>query len=96
MILLGAGHDEMDALRATAAQMATHETSRLIAREAAAERTYRAALLGEGVSGAAAVAALIGLSLLLARHLRARDRPSADRGTGRAAAHRRSRASATR
>ncbi|HEY3634121.1 MAG TPA: PAS domain S-box protein, partial [Caldimonas sp.] len=73
-IVLGAGHVEMEALRATAAQMAAHETTRLLAREQAAKRTYWAALLGEGVAAAAAVAVLIGLSLLLARHLRARDR----------------------
>ena len=73
-IVLGSGHAEMEALRATAAEMAAHETSRLIAREAAAERTYRGALLGEAVSTAAAIAAWIGLSLLLMRHLRARDR----------------------
>ena len=88
VILLGAGRAEMEALRATAAEMAAHETERLVAREAAADRTYRAALVGEALSTLAALAALIGLSILLARHLRARDAAEGgDLGAGRAPAH---------
>jgi PAS domain S-box-containing protein len=73
VISLGAGRAEMEALRAIAAEMATHETQQLVEREAAADRTYRAALVGEVLAALAALAALIGLSILLARHLRARD-----------------------
>src|SRR3982751_3562255 len=74
VMLLGAGQAEMQALRSTAAQMAMHETGRLAAREADAERTFRTALVAEAVAGVAAIAALIGFSFLLARYLRARDR----------------------
>ena len=77
VILLGAGRAEMEALRATAAEMAAHETERLVEREAAADRTYRAALAGEALSTLAALAALVGFSVLLARHLRARDEAEA-------------------
>ncbi len=73
VIALGAGRAEMEALRAAAAEMAAHESQRLVGREAAADRTFRAALVGEIVAGLAALAALIGFTILLARHLRARD-----------------------
>ena len=65
----------MEALRATAAEMAAHEAQRLAARQAAADATYRAALVSEAVASLAALAALIGLSIVLARYLRARDAP---------------------
>jgi len=74
VILLGAGEGEMRALRKTAADMAAHETRKLAEREAAAMQTYRAAIAGEAISGIAAIAALVGFSLLLANHLRSRDR----------------------
>src|SRR5690349_15577803 len=74
VILLGAGESEMQALRSTAAEMAAHESRKLADREAAAAQTYRAAIAGEAISGLAAIAALAGFSLLLARHLRSRDR----------------------
>jgi len=74
VILLGAGEAEMQALRKTAAEMAAHETRKLAEREAAARQTYRAAIAGEAISGLAAIAALVCFSLLLARHLRSRDR----------------------
>jgi len=74
VILLGAGEGEMRALRKTAADMAAHETRKLAEREAAAKQTYRAAIAGEAISGIAAIAALVGFSLLLANHLRSRDR----------------------
>jgi PAS domain S-box-containing protein len=77
VILLGTGRAEMEALRAVAAEMAAHETQQLVAREAAAARTYRATLVGEALSTLAALAALIGFSILLARHLRARDEAEA-------------------
>jgi PAS domain S-box-containing protein len=73
VIALGAGRTEMEALRAAAAAMASHESQVLVAREAATSRTYRAALVGEALSSLAALAALVGFTLLLARHLRARD-----------------------
>ena len=47
VMLLGAGRAEMEALRATAAEMAAHEAQRLAARQAAADATYRAALFSE-------------------------------------------------
>ncbi|MEO5845399.1 MAG: PAS domain S-box protein, partial [Caldimonas sp.] len=53
------------------------ESERLLAREAATDRTYRAALVGEVLAALAAVAAVIGFTLLLARHLRARDEAEA-------------------
>jgi PAS domain S-box-containing protein len=77
VIALGAGHAEMEALRATAAEMAAHEAQRLLARQAAADATYRAALFSEVLAALAAVAALIGLSIVLVRHLRARDEAEA-------------------
>ena len=87
VIVLGAGRAEMEALRATAAAMASHESQVLIEREAATDRTYRATLVGEALSSLAALAALIGFTLLLARHLRARDDAEAViAGAGRAAA----------
>jgi PAS domain S-box-containing protein len=73
VILLGTGEAQMQALRTTVAAMAAHEGQRLAAGESAARRTYRAAIVGEAVSGLAAIAALLGFSLLLVRHLRARD-----------------------
>ena len=45
VIALGAGRAEMDALRATVAEMARHEAELLLAREAGADKTYRAALV---------------------------------------------------
>ncbi|MEO5845073.1 MAG: CHASE3 domain-containing protein, partial [Caldimonas sp.] len=66
VISLGAGRAEMQALRTTAAEMAAHESERLLAREAATDRTYRAALVGEVLAALAAVAAVIGFTLLLA------------------------------
>jgi PAS domain S-box-containing protein len=74
VIVLGAGNAEMQALRATVGEMAAHEGGRLALRERAARDTYRAAVAGEALAGLAALAALLGFSLLLARHLRARDR----------------------
>jgi len=77
VITLGAGRAEMDALRATAASMAAHEAQRLEARQAAADATYRTALLSETLALLAALAALIGLSIVLLRHLHARDEAQA-------------------
>jgi PAS domain S-box-containing protein len=74
VILLGAGEAEMRALRKTAADMAAHESRKLAEREAAARQKYRAAIAGEAISGLAAIAALVGFSLLLAKHLRGRER----------------------
>jgi hypothetical protein len=55
VIALGAGRAEMEALRATAAEMAAHEAQRLAARQAAADATYRTALIerGAGLAGGA-------------------------------------------
>jgi len=77
VIALGAGRAEMEALRATAAEMAAHEAQRVTARQAVADATYRAALVSEVLAALAALAALIGLSIVLARHLRARDEAQA-------------------
>jgi PAS domain S-box-containing protein len=77
VIALGAGRAEMEALRATAAEMAAHEAQRLAARQAAADGTYRTALTSEVLASLAALAALIGLSIVLVRHLRARDEAEA-------------------
>jgi len=77
VIALGAGRAEMEALRATAAEMAAHEAQRVVARQAAADATYRAALTSEVLAGLAALAALIGFSTVLVRHLRARDQAQA-------------------
>jgi PAS domain S-box-containing protein len=77
VMALGAGRAEMDALRATAAEMARHETRLLLAREAAADQTYRSTIASEIVSGLAAISALLGFSWLLARHLDSRDRTEA-------------------
>ena len=77
VIALGAGRAEMEALRATAAEMAAHEAGRLAGRQAAADATYRAALFSEALAVLAALAALIGFSIVLARHLRARDEAQA-------------------
>ncbi len=77
VMLLGAGRAEMEALRATAAEMAAHEAQRLAARQAAADATYRAALFSEVLGALAALAALIGLSFVLSRYLRARDESEA-------------------
>jgi PAS domain-containing protein len=77
VIALGAGRAEMEALRATAAEMAAHEAQRLAARQAAADATYRTALSSEVLASLAALAALIGLSIVLVRHLRARDEAEA-------------------
>src|SRR5436190_5756529 len=77
VIALGAGQAEMEALRATAAGMAAHEAQRLAERQAAADATYRAALSSEALAGLAALAALIGFSIMLARHLRSRDQAEA-------------------
>ena len=77
VIALGAGRAEMEALRATAAEMAAHEAQRLAARQAAADATYRAALMSEVLAALAALAALIGLSIVLSRYLRARDEAEA-------------------
>ncbi|MEO8310171.1 MAG: PAS domain S-box protein [Caldimonas sp.] len=73
VIALGAGRAEMEGLRASAAEIAAHESLRLVARGAATDRIFRAALFGEALAGLAALAALIGFTFLLARHLRARD-----------------------
>ena len=83
VILLGAGEAEMRALRATVAEMAAHEGQRLAAGQSAARQTYQAAIAGEAVAGAAAIAAMLGFALLLARHLRARDRAQAAIGEQR-------------
>ena len=77
VIALGAGRAEMEALRATAGEMAAHEAQRLAARQAAADATYRTALTSEVLAALAAIAALIGLSIVLVRHLRARDEAEA-------------------
>jgi len=74
VIALGSGQAEMDALRKTMAEMARHETGELLAREAAAGRAYRSALISETVASVAALLALLGFAFLLARHLAARDR----------------------
>jgi len=74
VILLGAGQAEMEALRKTAAEMAAHESRKLVERDAAARQTYGAAIAGEAIAGLAAVAALVAFSFLLARHLRSRAR----------------------
>jgi len=74
VIVLGAGKAEMDALRTTIAEMARFETGELLAREAAAGRTYRSTLLSAAVSTVAAMLALLGFAFLLRRHLGARDR----------------------
>jgi PAS domain S-box-containing protein len=73
VMILGAGQAEMEGLRATAAEMAAHEARGMAERQAAADATYRAALFSEAVAGLAALAALIGFSIVLARHLRSRD-----------------------
>ena len=73
VILLGAGEAEMAALRSTVAEMATHEGQRLVARQSAARQTYRAAIVSEAIAAGAAIAAMLGIALLLVRHLRARD-----------------------
>jgi len=77
VIVLGAGRAQMEALRATAAEMAAHEGQRLAARQAAADATYRTALVSEALASLAALAALVGLAIVLARHLRARDEAQA-------------------
>ncbi|MEO8836396.1 MAG: PAS domain S-box protein, partial [Caldimonas sp.] len=77
VMILGAGRDEMEALRSTVAAMAGHETRMLMAHEATADRTYRSTLVSELVAGVAAVLALLGFSFLLVRHLAARDRAEA-------------------
>ena len=77
VIALGAGKVEMDALRATVAAMAAHETRLLLEREQAARSTYRTALVSANVSGLAAILALLGLSWLLVRYLGSRDRDEA-------------------
>jgi len=74
VISLGSGQVDMEALRTTIAQMARHETGQLLAREAAADRTYRSTLVSATLATAAAMFALLGFALLLARHLGARDR----------------------
>ena len=74
VIALGSGDAEMRALRAAVGEMAAREGERLAAGETAARRTYRVALASEALAGVAALAALIGFSLLLLRHLRERDR----------------------
>ena len=77
----------MEALRATAAEMAAHEAQRLAARQAAADATYRAALSSEVLAALAALAALIGLSfVLVAPPARPRRGRSADRRARRAPA----------
>jgi PAS domain S-box-containing protein len=73
VIALGAGQAEMEALRATVAAMARHETRRLLAGQAAADGTYRATLALAAVAAAAAILALLGFAFLLRRYLRARD-----------------------
>ncbi len=77
VIALGSGKAEMEALRATVASMAAHETAILAEREASSRRTYRYALAGEIAASLAAAAALLGFAWLLARHLAARDRDEA-------------------
>ena len=97
VIALGAGQADMDALRATIAEMARHETGQLLAREAAATRTYRSTLVSATLATVAAMLALLGFAFLLARHLTARDRAEADhRGARASGCGPRSRASATR
>ncbi|HSC65537.1 MAG TPA: CHASE3 domain-containing protein, partial [Caldimonas sp.] len=71
VISLGAGRAEMEALRATAAEMARNEAQHLTSRQAEADATYRAALVSEALALVAALAALIGFSIVLVRHLRA-------------------------
>ena len=77
VIALGTGKAEMEALRATVAAMAAHETELLLEREESARKTYRSALVTEVVSGAVAILALLGFSWLLARYLVSRDRNEA-------------------
>jgi PAS domain S-box-containing protein len=77
VIVLGAGRTEMEALRATIAEMARYETGQLLAREAAADRTYHSTLISAAVATAAAILALLGFAFLIARHLGARDRAEA-------------------
>ena len=74
VIALGTGQAEMEALRATVAAMAAHETRLLLDREEMAGKTYRAALVTEAVSGIVAIIALLGFAWLLSRYLAARDR----------------------
>ena len=77
VISLGAGKAEMDAIRAGAAEIAAREGRRLAEGQSAADRSYRWTVLSEWLSSLAALAALIGFSILLRRHLRARDRHEA-------------------
>ena len=77
VILLGAGRAEMDALRRTAAEMAAHERRQLEAREAAADRTHRAAIARTLASNLVALLTLLGLAAALVRHLRGRDEAEA-------------------
>ena len=80
MIALGAGRAEMEALRATAAEMAAHEAQRLAARQAAADATYRIGARSASCWPAlAALAALIGFARAVAPPARARRGRGADR-----------------
>ena len=80
VIVLGTGQAEMEALRKAVAEMASHETQRLVAREAATDRTYRRAIGSEIAAGLAAMLALAAFAFLLVRHLRARDHAQATIG----------------
>lgn len=77
VIALGSGQADMNALRAAVAAMTALETRALTEREDSARKTYRYALVSEVVSGLAAVLALLGFGVLLARYLAARDRNEA-------------------
>jgi PAS domain S-box-containing protein len=77
VISLGTGRAEMDGLRSAVAEMARHETGELLARQAAADRTYRSTIASTTLSTAAAILALLGFTFVLRRHFVARDRAQA-------------------
>ncbi len=74
---LGTGRAEMDGLRSAVAEMARHETGELLARQAAADRTYRSTIASTTLSTAAAILALLGFTFVLRRHFVARGRAEA-------------------
>jgi len=74
VILLGAGKAEMDAVESAAAQMASHETRRLIERQAGSDRIYRWTVVSEFVAALVAILALVGYAHVLRRHFASRDR----------------------
>jgi PAS domain S-box-containing protein len=77
VIVLGEGRAEMDRLRSVVAEMARHETGELLARQAAADRTYRSTIASTTLSTAAAILALLGFTFVLRRHFVARGRAQA-------------------